>query len=239
MKFTSSFIRGFIASTAFIILLGVCLVGIGKRTSTGMTDTQSIIPTMAESTYLTTVFTTTTTTTTESTTTTTTNTSTSTSASTSTSTTSTSTSTTTTTTTTTIELTTEVQIQTTECIQTERVETYDVIDTCSSLSEQDWILISNVISHEAGRLNISTYERSCIAAAIMNRVYDSRFPNTVDEVVHQTGQMFDVPYYRVDYSGIGYEPIDEAIRMYLANPDGYGNINSWSGDGYHNYFSCK
>lgn len=239
MKFTSSFIRGFIASTAFIILLGVCLVGIGKRTSTDMTNTQSIIPTMAESTCLTTVFTTTTTTTTESTTTTTTSTSTSTSTSTNTSTTSTSTSTTTTTTTTAIELTTEVQIQTTECIQTECVETYDATDTCSFLSEQDWILISNVISHEAGSLHISTYERSCIVAAIMNRVYDSRFPNTVDEVVHQAGQMFDVPYYRVDYSGIGYEPIDEAIRMYLTNPDGYGNINSWSGDGYHNYFSCK
>lgn len=229
MKFTSSFIRGFIASTVFIILLGVCLVGISKRASTDTTNTQSIIPTTAESTCLTTVFTTTTTTTTESTTTTTT----------STSTTSTSTSTTTTTTTTAIELTTEVQIQTTECIQTECVETYDATDTCSFLSEQDWILISNVISHEAGSLHISTYERSCIAAAIMNRVYDSRFPNTVDEVVHQAGQMFDVPYYRVDYSGIGYEPIDEAIRMYLANPDGYGNINSWSGDGYHNYFSCK
>lgn len=226
MKFTSSFIRGFIASTAFIILLGVCLVGIGKRTSTDTTDTQNIIPTTTESTCLTTVFTTTTTTTSTTTT--------------ATSTTTTiPTTTTTTNATTAIELTTEVQIQTTECIQTERVETYDVIDTCSFLSEQDWVLISNVISHEAGSLHISTYERSCIAAAIMNRVYDSRFPNTVDEVVHQSGQMFNVPYYRVDYSGIGYEPIDEAIRMYLANPDSYGNINSWCGDGYHNYFSYQ
>lgn len=229
MKFTSSFIRGFIASTAFVISLGVCLVGIGKHTSTDTTDTQSIIPTTTESTCLITVLTTTTTTTTESTTTT----------ITSTSTTSTSTSTTTTTTTTAIELTTEVQIQTTECIQTECVETYDATDTFSFLSEQDWILISNVISHEAGSSHISTYERSCIAAAIMNRVYDSRFPNTVDEVVHQAGQMFDVPYYRVDYSGIGYEPIDEAIRMYLANPNDYGNINSWSGDGYHNHYSYQ
>lgn len=238
MKFTSSFIRGFIASTAFIILLGVCLVGIGKCTSTDTTDTKSIIPTTTESTCLTTVFTTTTTTATT-TVTTTTNTSTSTSTLTSTSTSSTSTRTTVTTTTTAIELTTEVQIQTTECIQTERVETYDAIDTCSFLSEQDWILISNVVSHEAGSSHISTYERSCIVAAIMNRVYDSRFPNTVDEVVHQSGQMFDVPYYRVDYSGIGYEPIDEAIRMYFANPNNYGNINSWCGDGYHNYFSYQ
>lgn len=229
MKFTSSFIRGFIASTTFVILLGVCLVGIGKHTSTDTTDTQNIIPTTTEPTCLTTATTTTTTTTTT----------TITSTSTTTTSTATTTTTTTTNTTTAIELTTEVQIQTTECIQAERVETYDVIDTCSFLSEQDWILISNVISHEAGSSHISTYERSCIAAAIMNRVYDSRFPNTVDEVVHQAGQMFNVPYYRVDYSGIGYEPIDEAIRMYLANPDGYGNINSWCGDGYHNYFSYQ
>ena len=230
MKFTSSFIRGFIASTAFIILLGVCLVGICKRTSTDTTDTQNIIPTTTKSTCLTTVFTTTTTTTSTTATITTTATSIATT---------TPTTATTTNATTAIELTTEVQIQTTECIQTERVETYDVIDTCSFLSEQDWVLISNVISHEAGSSHISTYERSCIAAAIMNRVYDSRFPNTVDEVVHQSGQMFNVPYYRVDYSGIGYEPIDEAIRMYLANPDSYGNINSWCGDGYHNYFSYQ
>lgn len=131
---------------------------------------------------------------------------------------------------------TELQIQTTECVQTTKCIESSATDVGLSLTEQEWILISNVVSHEAGSLHISTYERSCIVAAIMNRVYDSRFPNTVDGVVHQAGQMFDVPYYRVDYSGIGYEPIDEAIRMYLDNPDGYGNINSWCGDGYHNYF---
>lgn len=104
------------------------------------------------------------------------------------------------------------------------------------ISEQDYILIANVISHEAGSSWISTYNRSQIVAAIMNRVSDSRFPNTVDGVVHQQGQMFDVPYYRVDYSGIGYEPIDEAIEMYFSGEYDYGSITSWWGNGTENIF---
>lgn len=104
------------------------------------------------------------------------------------------------------------------------------------ISEQDYILIANVISHEAGSSWISTYNRSQIVAAIMNRVSDSRFPNTVDGVVHQQGQMFDVPYYRVDYSGIGYEPIDEAIDMYFSGEYDYGSITSWWGNGVENVF---
>lgn len=104
------------------------------------------------------------------------------------------------------------------------------------ISEQDYILIANVISHEAGSSWISTYNRSQIVAAIMNRVADSRFPDTVDGVVHQQGQMFDVPYYRVDYSGIGYEPIDEAISMYFSGEYDYGSITSWYGTGTENVF---
>lgn len=104
------------------------------------------------------------------------------------------------------------------------------------ISENDYILIANVVSHEAGSSWISTYNRSQIVASIMNRVADSRFPDTVDGVVHQQGQMFDVPYYRVDYSGIGYEPIDEAINMYFSGEYDYGSITSWYGTGTENVF---
>ena len=107
------------------------------------------------------------------------------------------------------------------------------------ITDQEFILIANVISHEAGSSWITEYERSCIVAAIMNRVTDSRFPNTIDAVVHQSGQMFDVPYYRIDYSGIGYEPIDNAIYAYFNGKYSYGLINSWSGNGQHNYFTYK
>jgi hypothetical protein len=70
----------------------------------------------------------------------------------------------------------------------------------------------------------------------MNRLADPRFPNTIDSVVHQPYQMFDVPYYRIDYSGIGYEPINNAIYAYFNGTYDCGSINSWSGDGKHNYF---
>jgi hypothetical protein len=73
----------------------------------------------------------------------------------------------------------------------------------------------------------------------MNRLADPRFPSTIDGVVHQSGQMFDVPYYRIDYTGIGYEPIDNAIYAYFNGKYSYGLINSWSGDGWHNYFTYK
>lgn len=121
---------------------------------------------------------------------------------------------------------------TTAAVEPQPVE----INNSLPISEQDYILIANVISHEAGSSWISTYNRSQIVAAIMNRVADSRFPNTVDGVVHQQGQMFDVPYYRVDYSGIGYEPIDEAIDMYFSGEYDYGSITSWWGNGTENIF---
>lgn len=121
---------------------------------------------------------------------------------------------------------------TTAAVEPQPVE----INNSLPINEQDYILIANVISHEAGSSWISTYNRSQIVAAIMNRVADSRFPNTVDGVVHQQGQMFDVPYYRVDYSGIGYEPIDEAIDMYFSGEYDYGSITSWYGTGVENVF---
>ena len=133
------------------------------------------------------------------------------------------------------EATTAEVIPATEAV-TDSVEVQPVIEHALPISEQDRVLIGNVISHEAGSAWINEYERVCIVAAIMNRVADSRFPNTVDGVLHQSGQFFDVPYYRVDYSGIGFEPIDRAIDAYFNGEYSCGKINSWSGDGVHNYF---
>jgi len=164
---------------------------------------------------------------------------------------------TTTTTTTTAELTTTtVEVTTTEIIPaTEEVETepevitepeivtepetiseQEEVETSLPITEQDWVLIANVVSHEAGCSWISEYERVCIVAAIMNRVNDTRFPNTVDAVLHQRGQFFNVPYSRVDYSGIGYAPIDDAIQAYFDGKYDCGNINSWCGNGRNNKF---
>lgn len=110
------------------------------------------------------------------------------------------------------------------------------VSTELPITDQEFTLIANVISHEAGSSWIGEYERACIVACIMDRVADPRFPNTIDGVVHQPYQMFDVPYYRIDYSGIGYEPIDNAIYAYFNGTYNCGSINSWTGDGKHNYF---
>jgi len=112
----------------------------------------------------------------------------------------------------------------------------ETVESSLPITEQDWILIANVVSHEAGCSWISEYERVCIVAAIMNRVNDTRFPNTIDAVLHQKGQFFNVPYSRVDYSGIGYAPIDDAIKAYFDGKYDCGNINSWCGNGRNNKF---
>lgn len=169
--------------------------------------------------------------------------------STTTATTTTSTTTTTTTTTTTAETTATTTTVATEIYVAPETQPYVVttqpvvveqqpVEVSGDLpiSEQDYILICNVVSHEAGSSWIGDWERSMIVSSIMNRVYDSRFPSTVDGVVHQAGQMFDVPYYRVDYSGIGYEPIDRAVQAYFDDPTAYGSTNSWYGNGTNNTF---
>lgn len=104
------------------------------------------------------------------------------------------------------------------------------------INEQEYILLANVVSHEAGSSWIGTYEKSQIVAAIMNRVADPRFPNSIEEVIYQPNQVFPAPYYRVDYSGAGYEPIDAAIEMYFSGEYNYGSINSWYGTGTENVF---
>jgi len=132
-------------------------------------------------------------------------------------------------------LTDEINVTTT-AIYIEPTEYTEQITTSLPITDQEFILLANVVSHEAGCDWLTEYDRACIVAAIMNRVSDSRFPDTIDEVVHQKGQMFDVPYYRVDYSTLSRELIDNAVYAYFNGTYEFGNINSWSGDGTKNYF---
>lgn len=137
-------------------------------------------------------------------------------------------------------------VTTTVSIEIDTDENYEVqyIENCDSnsynsdlpITEQEFILLANVISHEAGCSWLSEYDRACIVAAIVNRVEDNRFPSSIDAVVHQPYQMFDVPYYRVDYSTLPREEIDKAIYAYYNGTYDFGSINSWSGDGTRNYF---
>lgn len=150
------------------------------------------------------------------------------------------TSSTTTTSTTMTELMTVATTTTTVWVSTSQTETItqtsQAIATDLPITEQEYILISNMISHEAGGTGLTDYERSCIVAAIMNRVNDTRFPNNIHDVIYQPYQMFPVPYYRVDYYGIGFEALDRAIETYFSGIYDYGSINSWWGNGVKNFF---
>lgn len=66
----------------------------------------------------------------------------------------------------------------------------------------------------------------------MNRVYDERFPDTVYDVLTQKGQFTGY------YPGCC-TPTEEcyaAVDYYFAHQSEFNHDNSWSGDGYQNYF---
>ena len=93
-------------------------------------------------------------------------------------------------------------------------------------------LLAEIVWHESGSDWISQYEKARVAAGVMNRVNDSRFPNSVYGVLTQANQ----------FSGFwpGYcnptQACYDAVDYYLANPGDFGNENSWYGTGYQNVF---
>lgn len=93
-------------------------------------------------------------------------------------------------------------------------------------------LLAEIVWHEAGSNWISQYEKARVCAGVMNRVNDSRFPNTVYDVLTQPGQ----------FSGywpgccIPTQECYDAVDYYFSNKQNFGNENSWFGDGYKNTF---
>jgi hypothetical protein len=102
----------------------------------------------------------------------------------------------------------------------------------SSIDSYSRQLLAEIVWHEAGSDYISQYEKARIAAGVMNRVRDSRFPNTVYGVLTQKGQFS------------GYWPGSctptqacyDAVDYYFAHTSEFGNENSWYGDGRSNHF---
>lgn len=66
----------------------------------------------------------------------------------------------------------------------------------AGMTEDEFILISSVVEAESNRCLIETEEdlegRIYIAVCILNRVSDSRFPDTITEVLTQRGQFSTV-----------------------------------------------
>ena len=101
-----------------------------------------------------------------------------------------------------------------------------------TVSDYDRQLLAEIVWHEAGSNWISQYNKAKVAAGVMNRVYDSRFPDTVYGVLTARGQFS------------GYYPgccnptqaCYDAVDYYLSYPTEFNDDNSWYGDGRQNHF---
>ena len=93
-------------------------------------------------------------------------------------------------------------------------------------------LLAEIVWHEAGSNWISQYNKAKIAAGVMNRVNDPRFPNTVYAVLTQ-------PYQFSGYWPGSCTPSQacyDAVDYYFSHISEFNWDNSWYGDGYQNHF---
>lgn len=93
-------------------------------------------------------------------------------------------------------------------------------------------LLAEIVWHEAGSDWINTYSKARIVAGVMNRVYDSRFPNSVYDVLTQPYQFYG--YYPGSYSPT--QACYDAVDYYFSHTNEFGCENSWIGTGYENIF---
>lgn len=111
------------------------------------------------------------------------------------------------------------------------VET-EIDNSVVGIDSYSYQLLAELIEHEAGCSWLSTYDKAHIAAAVMNRVYDARFPDTVyDNLIDQS----QFPGY---YPGciVPSASAYEALDYYLAHSNEFDNSNSWYGTGVENIF---
>ena len=58
--------------------------------------------------------------------------------------------------------------------------------TANDISDSDIDLLARIVYHEAG--NQDAYGKRLVAAVVLNRVDDPRFPATIPDVIYQRGQ---------------------------------------------------
>lgn len=108
------------------------------------------------------------------------------------------------------------------------------------ITDSEFILLCNAVAHEAGSYWISETEKAYVVEVIMNRVNDSRYPNTIEGVITQPYQFSGSSTYAYlgTYSGSVTESVKNAVNYYFINTglftQGY---LSFTGDGYRNYFN--
>jgi hypothetical protein len=111
-----------------------------------------------------------------------------------------------------------------------------VVESGLPITETERILLCNLVGREYGSDYISVYEKAKVVAVVMNRVNDSRFPNTIYEVLTQPYQFSGyIPNYSYTYQVT--DSVVQAVDYYFAHPEEFGNWLYFYGDGTWNYFS--
>ena len=121
----------------------------------------------------------------------------------------------------------------TECnpdieIVNEYIEPEPIIEDCD-LTEEEIILLRKIVSYEYGSDWVPVYEKAKVVNGVMNRVYDSRFPDTIYDVLTQSGQFPGFYTYGTYYMS---DSIIASVDYYFAHTDEFDNSNSWYADGY-------
>ena len=120
----------------------------------------------------------------------------------------------------------------TECnpdieIVNEYIEPEPIIEDCD-LTEEEIILLRKIVSYEYGSDWVPVYEKAKVVNGVMNRVYDSRFPDTIYDVLTQSGQFPGFYTYGTYYMS---DSIIASVDYYFAHTDEFDNSNSWYADG--------
>ena len=120
----------------------------------------------------------------------------------------------------------------TECnpdieIVNEYIEPEPIIEDCD-LTEDEIILLRKIVSYEYGSDWVPVYEKAKVVNGVMNRVYDSRFPDTIYDVLTQSGQFPGFYTYGTYYMS---DSIIASVDYYFAHTDEFDNSNSWYADG--------
>lgn len=97
------------------------------------------------------------------------------------------------------------------------------------LTEDEITLLRKIVSYEYGSDWVPVYEKAKVVNGVMNRVYDSRFPDNVYDVLTQSGQFPGFYVYGTYYIS---DSIIAAVDYYFAHPNEFDSSNSWYADGY-------
>ena len=127
--------------------------------------------------------------------------------------------------------------------ETDEEEYYDEEDeyeyTQLPITEDERILLCNLVGREYGQDYIPTYEKAKVVAVVMNRVRagsDAGFADTIYGVLTQPYQ-FSGYYVSYEYTWQVTDDVIAAVDYYFTYPEEFSSdIYYFYGDGYYNYF---